>query len=198
MKKHAFVLTAIVMALGLAAGNVMAQPAADPQPASATQMAKIAAANPAAVKKGLTWGLYPADGVTGTATVSCQGAPGATCDPYNGDTPGDIKLPVLCFHAAKLPYPVPNLPPASLAGYWSGGIIATTPAVSPIQQGWVHTGKGPVDAYCVAQFGPGWEVAEHHMGQNQGWKFGAYGNVGQPGRSRFWMHVNNQPNGTVW
>jgi hypothetical protein len=151
-------------------------------------------------KKGLTWGLYPADNVTGTATVSCMGAPGPACNPIAGDTPGTAMLPVLCFKALNLPYPAQHqtASASSDASYWSGGLIATTAPVSPVAQNWVGTGKAPVDAYCVAQFGPGWEVAEHHMGQGKGWKFGAYGNVGKPATQRFWVHINNQPNGNVW
>ena len=154
------------------------------------------AADAGPVKKGLTWGMYPADTVTGTTTVSCQATPGAACDPYNGDTPGTAALPVLCFRPMNLPYPVPNTGASSNASYWSGGVVATTPAVSPISKGW--TTRSQVSAYCASEFGPGWVVAEHHMGGNQGWKFGAYGNVGQPGVSRFWVDVNDQANGNVW
>ncbi len=76
-------------------------------------------------RKGLTWGTYPADPVTGSITVSCQGQsaspkPGGACDPYNGDTPGTTVLPVLCFRKLGLPNPVPNAAPTSDPAYWSG------------------------------------------------------------------------------
>lgn len=191
-------LTAI--ALALAAGA----PFAHAQERATAPEARQAAQPTAAVKKGMTWGVYPHDPVTGTANVSCQGAPASpnpnqgACEPYVGDTPGTHKLPVLCFKPLSAPYPVPNVPPNSVAAYWSGGVIATTPAVSPIAMGWLNQPSAVVSAYCASQFGPGWEVAEFHMGQNNGWKFGAYGNVGRPGQQRFWVHINNQPNGNVW
>jgi len=166
--------------------------------------ARAVAQPPAAVRKGMTWGVYPHDPITGAANVSCQGAPASPnpnqghCDPYNGDTPGNMRLPVLCFSKLGMPNPVSNVSPPSDAAYWSGGVIATTPSVSPIAMGWLNQPRATVDAYCAAQFGPGWQVAEFHMGQGNGWKFGAYGNVGKPGKERFWVHINDQPNGNVW
>lgn len=152
-------------------------------------------------KKGMTWGVYPHDPVTGAANVSCQGSPNSpiqsgACDPYNGDTPASAVLPVLCFNPLKLPNPVPSLNPPSDPGYWSGGVIATTAAKSPATEGWTHLSH--VDAYCAAQFGPGWVVADFHRGQGKGWKFGAYGNVGKPGIERFWVNIKDKPNGNVW
>ena len=198
-------LGTIALALVLAAGANTAQ-AQDPvaPEANTTRAAGQASASSSAVKKGMTWGVYPSNPITGTAYVSCQGAPNSpnqnqgACDPYAGDTPGNLKLPVLCFKALGQPNPVPNVNPASDPAYWSGGVIATTPPVSPIAMNWQGKPSAVVTAYCVSQFGPGWQVAEFHMGQNKGWKFGAYGNVGQPGRQRFWVHINNQPNGNVW
>jgi len=193
-------LSAIALALSACAHVARAQDTAAPVGAEA----RMAAQPSAAVRKGMTWGVYPHDPVTGSANVSCQGLPPSpnpnqgACEPYNGDTPGTTKLPVLCFKKLGLPNPVSNSLPPSDAGYWSGGVIATTPAVSPIGMGWLNKPRALVDAYCVGQFGPGWQVAEFHMGQNKGWKFGAYGNVGNPGKERFWVHVNDQQNGNVW
>jgi hypothetical protein len=192
-------LSAMAIALAACAHTTQAQ-TQDPVAAEG----KMAAQPAAAIKKGMTWGVYPHDPVTGAANVSCQGAPASpnpnqgACDPYTGDTPGTKRLPVLCFNKLGMPNPVSNVSPPSDAGYWSGGVIATTPAVSPIAMGWLNQPRALVDAYCAAQFGPGWQVAEFHMGQNKGWKFGAYGNVGKPGKERFWVHINDQPNGNVW
>lgn len=192
------------LALALLAGAALAHaqtPAQTPDTAPAQVMKPAQAV---AVKKGLTFGWYPHDVITGTATVSCQGGPASpnpnqgACDPYNGDTPGNVKLPVLCFHKLGMPYPVPNTGASSGASHWSGGVIATTLPVSPIAMGWLNQPRAQVDAYCAAQFGPGWQVAEFHMGQGSGWKFGAYGHVGKPGKQRFWVHINNQANGNVW
>jgi hypothetical protein len=184
-------LTALALALTLCAHGAHAQAEIPVQAQKAMQPAP-------AVKKGVTWGAYPIDPTTGTITVSCQGAPGAACNAYNGDTPGNVKLPVLCFNKLGQPFPVPNSMPNSQAAYWSSGVVATTPAVSPIQMGWLGQPRAQVDAYCASQFGPGWVVAEHHMGQNHGWKFGAFGNVGHPGQQRFWVDVKNQPNANIW
>ena len=176
-------IAAIALPLLALTGSAYAQTTAAPPP-------------PASVKKGLTWGVYPADPITGTATVSCQGAAGGgqtVCNAYQGDYPGTQSLPVLCFHALNMPNPVPN---TAAPTYWSGGVIATTPSVSPTAMGWQH--RSQVDSYCAKQFGKGWVVAEHHMGGNHGWKFSAYGNVGQPGRSRFWVNINDQANATLW
>ncbi len=188
--------TALVLALIQGATLAHAQASDPAQATRATQPVP-------SVKKGLTWGVYPADPVTGTFTVSCQGQPltqvnQGACDPYNGDTLSTVKLPVLCFNKLGFPFPVPNSMPNSDPGYWSGGVVATTPLVSPFSMGWTGVPRSQIDAYCTSQFGPGWVVAEHHMGQNKGWKFGTFGHVGQPGKQRFWVHINNQPNGNIW
>ena len=147
-------LTAIALALAASAHIAQAQDPVAPD-------SKMTAQPAAAVRKGMTWGVYPHDPVTGAANVSCQGAPASpnpnqgACDPYNGDTPGNLRLPVLCFKKLGLPNPVSNVQPPSDAGYWSGGVIATTPAVSPIGMGWLNQPRAQVDAYCAAQFGPG-------------------------------------------
>ena len=202
----------VALAVPLVAGSSLVQaqaekPGVTPR-TSLTPLAAEAVLAPQATatapgpKRGLTWGVYPIDPTTGTFTVSCQGMPavqgGGACNPYVGDTPGTARLPVLCFNKLGMPYPVPNSAPNSQLAYWSGGVVAATPPVSPIAMGWTGAPRSTVDAYCAAQFGSGWVVAEHHMGQNQGWKFGAYGNVGKPGKQRFWVHINNQPNGNIW
>ncbi len=107
----------------------------------------IGAGNSAAVdprKTGMTWGVYPAEAVSGTITVSCQGQPGTACNAYNGDTPAATALPVLCMKPSSLPNPQPN---TADAAHWSGNVIATTPAVSPAAQAWAH--KSQVNAYCA-------------------------------------------------
>ena len=164
-------------------------------------------------KKGMTWGVYPHDPVTGTANVACQGQPASpiqsgACDPYNGDTPASMQLPVLCFLGPRpgvqppgpltslLPNPVPNAAPLSDPAFWSGGVIATTPPMSPSAQNWQH--RSQVDSYCASQFGPGWALADFHAGQGKGWKFGAYGHVGPAGTQRFWVNIRDQANGNVW
>ena len=143
-------------------------------------------------KKGLTFGLYPHHAVSGIATAACQGQPGPDCNPYQGDQVCTTALPVLCMKPSSLTNPASN---TSDPQHWSGNVIATTPAVSPAAMPLSH--KSQVNAYCAAQFGAGWVVADFHAGQNQGWKFGAYGNVGDAGK-RSWVNIRDQANGNCW
>jgi len=143
-------------------------------------------------KKGLTFGQYPHHAVSGIATAACQGQPGPDCNPYQGDQFCTTALPVLCMKPLSLPNPTSNTADPQ---HWSGNVIATTPAVSPTAMSWTH--KSQVNAYCVAQFGAGWVVADFHAGQNQGWKFGAYGNVGDATK-RSWVNIRDQANGNCW
>ncbi len=139
-------------------------------------------------KKGLTFGLYPQNTVTGMATPACQGSPGAAnppgpdCNPYEGDTYCTEQRPLLCMKSAGL-----SAPPGG-AGNWSGNVIATTAPMLP------PTTLTGANSACAA-FGPGWTVAEFHAGG--GWKFGAYGDYGNHG-IRAWVDVNDQANGTCW
>lgn len=145
----------------------------------------------ASARKGMTWGLYPHHPVSGIATVSCQGQPGTDCNAYQGDQMCTVALPVLCMKPSGLPNPASNTQDPQ---HWSGNIIATTPAVAPAA---VPLGTlAQVNAYCAAQFGPGWVVADFHAGT--GWKFGAYGNVGNPGQTRFWVNIKDQPAANCW
>lgn len=77
---------------------------------------------------------------------------------------------------------------------WSGGVVATTQPVA----GDTFKDKDitAVNAYCQAQFGNGWRVAEFHDGVY--WFFQAYGGtVSAPAvpSTRFWVHINDQPDG---
>jgi hypothetical protein len=141
-------------------------------------------------KKGLTFGLYPRHAVSGIATAACQGQPGPDCNPQQGDQFCTTALPVLCMKPSGLQNPTSNTVDPQ---HWSGNVIATTPAVSPTSMGWAH--KSQVNAYCVAQFGAGWVVADFHAGG--GWKFGAYGNVGDANK-RSWVNIKDQANGNCW
>jgi len=142
-------------------------------------------------RKGMTWGVYPAHPVSGIATVACQGQPGGNCNAYQGDTSCSVPVPVLCMKVSGLPNPASNTQDPQ---HWSGNVIATTPAVAPASMPLGSVAQ--VNGYCAAQFGPGWVVADFHAGS--GWKFGAYGNVGQPGRSRFWVNIRDQPAANCW
>ena len=143
-------------------------------------------------KKGLTFGQYPQHAVSGIATAACQGQPGPDCNAYQGDHACSMALPVLCMKPSGLPNPSSNTGDPQ---HWSGNVIATTPSVAPTAMSWAS--KSQVNAYCVSQFGAGWVVADFHAGQNQGWKFGAYGHVGDSAK-RSWVNVRDQANGNCW
>jgi hypothetical protein len=141
--------------------------------------------------KGMTWGKYGADPITGVLQVGCQ--PGSfDCDPYHGDTSCSTPLPVLCKNPLALPEPATFTVSPDAKHVWSGNVVATTPAVAPAAAG--LNSRAAVNAYCAAEFGAGWEVAEFHDGW--GWNFTAYGNVGTA--PRFWVDINNQPDGNCW
>lgn len=142
---------------------------------------------------GMTWGTYRVDPITGVLQVGCQPA-NATgdCDAYHGDTSCSTELPVLCKRVLGLPQPATFTWPPDATHVWSGNVVATTPPIAPATAG--LTTRAAVNAYCAAEFGPGWEVAEHHDGW--GWNFTAYGNVGTA--PRFWVDIDDQPDATCW
>jgi hypothetical protein len=140
-------------------------------------------------KKGLTFVIQSQNAVTGMATAACQLAGQPDCNPYQGDQMCTAALPVLCMNRLNLKNPTGNPEPQR----WSGAVIATTPDVAPSAAN--LTTKAQVDAYCVAQFGPNWTVADFHAGG--GWKFGAYGAYGDE-KKRAWVNIKDQPNGNCW
>jgi hypothetical protein len=133
--------------------------------------------------KGMTWRHMASDAQTGTVTVGCNG-----CDAYHGDTQCTQPLPVLCIYKPPTPFPLPvglnNLNPYYK---WSGGVVATT-------QPHVGMNNTAATAFCQAQFGPLFRVAEFHDGW--GWDFQAYGGtVSAPTvpSTRFWVYINDEP-----
>jgi hypothetical protein len=147
------------------------------------------------IGNGLTWRLNSTNTTTGTLDVGCGFSNNVNeCNPYTGDTICTTQLPVLCFKPAQLS--VPTNVVVSQYHQWSGGIVATTPAVAG------NSASNPdlttiakANIYCADLFGPGWRVAEFHDGW--GWYFQAYGGLGQP-TMRFWVDINGQPNATCW
>ncbi len=148
--------------------------------------------------KGMTWKLGASNPTTGTVDVGC----GNECNPYVGDTACTAQLPVLCFNPmagagqTKLPVPT-NVNNSDAYHYWSGGIVATTPAIAGKNFGTIVAANN----YCKSLLGPDWRVAEFHDGW--GWNFQAYGGVGQPNQ-RFWVDIKDQRStgqvqkGTCW
>jgi hypothetical protein len=135
------------------------------------------------VAKGMTWRHTASNAQTGTITVGCDG-----CDAYQGDTQCTQQRPVLCIYKPPTPFPLPLGVSNSNQYYlWSGGVVATT-------QPHVGMNSTAATAYCQAQFGPLFRVAEFHDGW--GWGFQAYGGtVSAPTvpSTRFWVYINDQP-----
>jgi hypothetical protein len=141
--------------------------------------------------KGMTWLHTKSNAQTGTITVGCSG-----CDAGHGDTVCTQQLPVLCIYKPKPLFQLPlGLPNSDRYNLWSGGVVATTQPVA----GNTFAHIADANSYCVAQFGPGWRVAEFHDGW--GWNFQAYGGtVSAPTvpSTRFWVHINDQKAANCW
>lgn len=149
-------------------------------------------------KKGMTWYHMGSDPQYGTITVGCGAAGPDRCDAAKGDTPCSQQLPVLCIYKPNPAFQKPiglKIPNEYME--WSGGVVATTQPVA----GDTFKDKDitAVNAYCEAQFGKGWRVAEFHDGRY--WFFQAYGGtVSAPTvpSTRFWVHINDQKDGNCW
>lgn len=146
--------------------------------------------------KGMTWTKKDIHDLAGVVTVGCGYTAGAgnQCNPYQGDTPCTALLPVLCFYPGDLPKPS-HVHNRTIRYQWSGGIVGTT---APISGNSFET-IAQVNQFCAESFGQGWRAAEFHDGW--GWNFLAYGNVGanyEHNQRRFWVDINDQPNGNCW
>jgi hypothetical protein len=143
--------------------------------------------------KGMTWHVGAVNPIDGTVTVGC-----ANCNPYTGDRPCTDSLPLLCFKPFTPILPVPaSVNEIPFYNRWSGGIVGTT---APVQASSFNGSLANANKACAQEFlSTDWRVAEFHDGANGagGWNFQAYGNVGNPS-SRFWVHINDQKNGTCW
>jgi hypothetical protein len=178
-----------------------------------------------APRRGLTWAKVAHDSSLGIDRVHCYGSPalpkdqgGPGCNPYEGDTHCSQALPVLCLKeegSSRPPYAMTcsaHAMPGEFYCGWAGGRIELT---SPVV-GFELASSTTADALCVASFGPGWRMAEHHdgkyvMGMGErahhgdtwpakalatgGWGLFAYGKIA--GGSRFWVRINDQP-GNCW
>lgn len=148
-------------------------------------------------QKGMTWMHSASNAQTGTITVGCNG-----CDPYIGDMPCTQQRPLLCIYKPTPTFPLPvGVNNTDIYYQWAGGVVATTQPVAG--NVFAHISAGPpgtnANDYCVAQFGPGWRVAEFHDGW--GFNFQAYGGtVDAPTvpSTRFWVHINDQQAANCW
>jgi hypothetical protein len=167
-----------------------------------------------ACKTGMTWGFVRTSvngnnvPVTGAIDVSCHSTVGGIdCNPTNGDSKCTKAMPILCtYRDPAYPNTFPQPTDVDTAGdspydNWAGEVVGTTNAVRPcIDLDGTLNGPNGVNAYCRAEFGPNWSVAEFHdgvIGGGVGWGFQAFGGLGNV-RKRFWLDINSAPNGPCW
>ncbi len=141
-------------------------------------------------KLGMTWRKVSHDSSRGQDTVSCN----TSCNAYVGDTPCTQVRPILCIRQdGSGSY---GFTPSFYNG-WAKGNIGLTPPVS----GTALTSLAAANNLCVATFGVGWRMGEHHDG-NGGWQWTAYGNLNDlynvsvapyDQTKRFWTYINDQP-----
>jgi hypothetical protein len=144
---------------------------------------------PPASHAGMTWITH------GGSPIVHVGADSVT-NPYNGDTAATVSLPLLCLDVtgAALPGLAGELTPDFYDGWVEGNLQLTVPI-----SGTLLTSRAVADAYCAANFGAGWRMAEFHDGwygtnltTASAWHF--WGNaLGLfPASQRFWVAINDQ------
>ena len=175
---------------------------------------------------GLTWGFQTHNSTLGIDFLSCHGTPaspatGGDCNPYLGDTPCNHTKPVLCIQKLSLLRP-PYATAAPQYQGWTGGLLALT---NPIR-GCKLTSQAAGNAYCTAQLGANYVMAEWHDGyyiagmsdtqffgstwtftgssvSQSGTGFVGYSNIKKVGSAtpiknpRFWVAINDQ-NANCW
>ena len=112
------------------------------------------------------------------------------CDPYVGDTPCQTRQPLVCIRPDRVP--VPSHLPQSGYHTWSGGEVRFTGPVAASEFATIDE----ADAFCRAEFGPDWRVANMHEGGNPA-GFSAFGTPPE-GIVRAWVDIKGQPYATCW
>ncbi|MFK3982336.1 RICIN domain-containing protein [Micromonospora sp. NPDC050397] len=107
----------------------------------------------------------------------------AITNPYLGDAPSTVSVPILCLRRDGRPAPA-GVPVAGMHT-WAYGEVKLTPSV----RGSELTSLARADQICATNFGAGWRMAEFHDGG--GWSFWANGNL--PVGGRFWVAINDSP-----
>jgi hypothetical protein len=168
--------------------------------------AQLASAQNQCSEVGLTWTTLGQHAETGATHVGVD----TLSNPYQGDTACTEKRPVLCINTTvgfdrphhlnvpEAPVPASGSIPVGTQAFstanfhaWSAGAIAA----SPIVAGCNLETLTEANDLCRILFGDNWRVAEYHDGVGHGlW---AYGTAGS-GHNRFWVNINDQPNGTCW
>ncbi len=175
-------------------------------------------------EKGMTWGVASHDSDLDISKVHCYGTSTQEgdadhCNPYQGDTSCSTALPVLCVKVDGTPRPPYGIPVCGSScamndEFYNGWIEGSAELTAPVQ-GNAFATLDDVNAYCEAQLGPDYRVAEHHDGRwvygmdennfygstwplttsSGGWGFYAPGQLADD--SRFWVHINGQ-NANCW
>jgi hypothetical protein len=182
-------------------------------------------------KNGLTWGY---GGYTAHEQelfhVSCSGTPlvpefspfngmSGSCNPYNGDTPCVLSLPLLCIEQCRFNRPCYSVPcgPGAMPGEfycgWTEGLLRLTEPV----KGTLLTSRAAANTICAKAFGPGFRMAAHNDGRyvvgmddshycystwplgsapTGGWGYYGYGVKG-PRWTRFWVAIDDTT-GNCW
>lgn len=167
------------------AGMLVAGVAAPAQAVAGASGGSASDTSATANHAGMTWRVINqrADGVVRVGRDDVTNA-------YDGDTPAGQALPLLCLLVDNSPVPA-GITPDFYNG-WARGWVGLTPAVA----GTSLTSRAVADAWCAANFGAGWRMAEHHDGwygnpqQQGGWYFWARGVI--PSQTRFWVAIDDQ------
>jgi hypothetical protein len=168
-----------------------------------TALALSGAAFAGACKTGMAWGYQNKSlnsvgaAETGAISVGCyyHNAQNTNCDPVNGESKCSKALPILCAYrdpAYPSTFPVPAGVDITNSFYygWAGEVVATTAPVRPCID--LNGTLSGANAYCKAEFGPNWSVAEFHdsaVSGGGGWDWQAYGGVMDPQAKHFWVDI---------
>ncbi len=139
--------------------------------------------------RGMTWVARSYDAGNNVIMMGSAG----TTNPYCGDELCSAPLRMLCVNKTNMSFPSGGT--STQSQYWIGGRIGVT---SPIR------GDDPsiqsqaaADAFCAAELGAGWEMAEHHDTRS-GWNIQGVREGFIPGNERFWAAIRDQSRGNCW
>ncbi|MEN0651736.1 MULTISPECIES: hypothetical protein [Hyphobacterium] len=165
---------------------------------TAVDFMALAICSPPVTQSGLSFwyepqGHDPSSGPVVRATCYPGEDVAAFCNPFVGNTPCGTELPIACFrptNARSPDFEAIGLPRHSVRD-WTGGDFALTTPV-PANR---FANRGDADAYCRAEFGEEWRVADWHL-NGRGFDFFATGPADYEGR--VWIDIRDQPYATCW
>lgn len=116
-----------------------------------------------------------------------------SCDPFVGETDCGTALPLICYRPDDSLHPdfTPLQRLRNMDRYWSGGEFALSPPVA----GQDFATIVEADAYCRANFGEEWRLADFHLG-GRGFDIVGLGPTDYTGR--VWIDIRDQPYATCW